>query len=305
MSEQIQSAWEMKQQVILFCHFPLLPDTVYLNLWNNEEIVARIGDCPNVAAYINGHFHPGNYAFSNGIHYVTQAAMLDTYENNSFSLLEVHPGKLVFKGFGLNPDMVLTYNDHFRTPLAFQLTNTQLNSTHQPGSFVGRLYTTPDSPMSYCLPVDSVTYKNKLFSISHDSLFLDSGADIADLTEIPIRVIGMNCTYDTVSMVFTLNYDNAVPSNSGTEVVSRLKVYPNPVRGTLYVELDNREIDHPFEIIIMDIAGNILQRTNTGSAQSREGTFEVKIDAGIPAGAYLVKLSRPKQRDVYTKFILQ
>jgi hypothetical protein len=115
--EQIQSACDLRYHVILFCHFPLYPDSVDLNLWNHEEIMALIEDYPNVIAYINGHYHQGNYGFKKGIHYVTQAAMLDTWETNSFSVLEVYSDKLVFKGFGFNPDRILTYEDPYQDPL--------------------------------------------------------------------------------------------------------------------------------------------------------------------------------------------
>jgi len=50
-----------------------------------------IEEYPNVVAYINGHYHYGNYGFRNGIHYIDQAGMLLTQETNSFSVLEVIP----------------------------------------------------------------------------------------------------------------------------------------------------------------------------------------------------------------------
>ena len=113
--DQLLSAYNAKQHVMLFCHFSLYPDTVYLNLWNNEEIMALIEEYPHVVAYINGHYHYGNYGFRNGIHYIDQAGMLLTQETNSFSVLEVHTGKLVFRGYGLNPDRVLTWENQFQT----------------------------------------------------------------------------------------------------------------------------------------------------------------------------------------------
>ncbi len=115
-SDQLLSAYNAKQHVMLFCHFPLYPDTSYLNLWNNEEIMALIEGYPNVVAYLNGHYHYGNYGFRNGIHYIDQAGMLLTQETNSFSVLEVYTGKLVFRGYGLNPDRVLTWENQFQTP---------------------------------------------------------------------------------------------------------------------------------------------------------------------------------------------
>ena len=302
---QIQAAHEAEQHVILFCHFPLYPDSVYLNLWNSEDIIALIEDYPNVVAYINGHFHAGNYGFKNGIHYVTQAAMLDTYDKNSFAVLEVYSDKLFFKGFGFNPDRVLSYEDHFKAPFRFFLTDTVLNSTHHAGSYIGRFYSASGSAIRYSFSSESGDYKNEFFFISHDSLFLKTDSDISVFEEIPIQVIGVDCSCDTVISVFKLHYDNTLQNISHTQGGSFLKVYPNPVTGTLYVRLENPGNDKPYEMVVIDMNGNVIQKINPGSIEHQDGMIAIKIDDNIPAGTYLVKLSLPKQQDVYSKFIIQ
>jgi hypothetical protein len=123
--DQLNAALVENQPVFVFCHFPLCPDTVYLNLWNNEEMMALMEEYPNVIAYINGHYHNGNYAFRNRIHYVNQAGMLLTSETNSFTILEVYSNQLLFKGYGLNPDRVLSWDNPFQTTTASRKSDIQ------------------------------------------------------------------------------------------------------------------------------------------------------------------------------------
>jgi hypothetical protein len=83
-----------------------------------------------------------------------------------------------------------------------------------------------------------------------------------------------------------------------------LKVYPNPVTGTLYVRLENPGIDKPYEIVIIDMNGNVIQKINPGSIGPQGDMIAVTIDGSIPAGTYLVKLSLPLRkmfiRSLYT-----
>ncbi len=148
--DQLLSAYNAKQHVILFCHFPLYPDTIYLNLWNNEEIMALIEEYPHVVAYINGHYHYGNYGFRNGIHYIDQAGMLLTQEFNSFSVLEVHTGKLVFRGYGLNPDRVLTWDNPFQTASRLGTSGLQAGNVPAlyPNPVSGNLFIRLDDPVA-------------------------------------------------------------------------------------------------------------------------------------------------------------
>ena len=301
---QIQSAHDSGQNVILFCHFPVFPDTVYLNLWNREEVIALIEDYPNVVAYINGHFHQGNYGFKKGIHYVNQAAMLDTYENNTFGVLEVYSDKLVFKGFGFNPDRILSYEDHFKAPFRFLLSDTIINTTHHAGSYIGRFYSTSETGITYSFSQDTGEYKNNYFYISHDSLFLKTDSDISVLEEIPIRVFGITCSFDTVSEVFRLKYTAPI-LNLFSEVETLPVFYPNPVSGTLYIRLDKPFISEPFQLIITDINGRMLKRIDNCPVDSRSGIIKLAIDSQMPAGIYLVRLTRPFHKDIYSKFIVQ
>ena len=148
--DQLDEAFAEEQPVFVFCHFPLCPDTIYLNLWNNEDIMALMEDYPNVIAYINGHYHYGNYAFRNRIHYVNQAGMLLTSETNSFTILEAYSDKLIFKGFGLNPDRVLSWNNPFQTSTTSRTYDSQetLPLLIYPNPVSGVLYIKVNQPIS-------------------------------------------------------------------------------------------------------------------------------------------------------------
>ncbi|NJK84635.1 MAG: hypothetical protein HC906_00265 [Bacteroidales bacterium] len=96
---RLDDAKQKNQVVIIFSHFPLLPQTIDLILWNNEEIIDLIENYKNVKAYISGHYHEGGYAGKAGIHYVIQKAMSDTHEN-SFAIMEIYPDEITIKGYG-------------------------------------------------------------------------------------------------------------------------------------------------------------------------------------------------------------
>jgi manganese-dependent ADP-ribose/CDP-alcohol diphosphatase len=301
---QIQSAYDAKQNVILFCHFPVYPDSVDLNLWNSEEIIALIEDYPNVVAYINGHFHAGNYGLKKGIHYITQAAMLDTYDNNSFTLLEVFTGKLVFRGFGFNPDTILSYKDHFKVPFRIYLTDTIIHPTYHADSYIGSFSSSSGSGINYSLYNDSVNYKNNYFFISHDSLFVKTNMDLSVFEEITIKVLAITCLFDTVSEVFRLKYNTPILDVTRLQDEALLKLYPNPLSGTLHIDLNQPIIAEPVELIITDMNGRVMKIIQHYSVNPFTGIIEVTINADIPVGIYLVKISRPSQKDVFGKLII-
>lgn len=94
------------EDVVLYCHFPVLPLDPGHNLWNAAEVVELIEAFPNVRAYINGHNHAGAYELHNGVHYVTLKGMVDTDET-SYAVVTVHRDRLELEGFGREGDRVL------------------------------------------------------------------------------------------------------------------------------------------------------------------------------------------------------
>ena len=98
LKSELKSAEQEDQKVIVFAHMPIRPH-VEETLWNNNEIIEIIESSPNIVAFINGHRHEGDYAFENGIHYLSMFGMVDT-EVSSYGILEVYPDSLVLKGYG-------------------------------------------------------------------------------------------------------------------------------------------------------------------------------------------------------------
>ncbi len=287
-TDQIQNAYREGQHVILFCHFPVFPDSVDLNLWNDDEIVRLIEDHPNVMAFISGHNHPGNYGFKNGIHYVNQAAMFDTYEHNSFSILEIHPDRFEFKGFGLNPDRTLHYKSPFKLPFTFELSDSVLLSTYQEGSFIGKFLANPATEVFYSLGPDTGGLYNGFFNISHDSLFLQNVPDVSFLENVPILVSGINCQSDTVQMLFTLTYDALNLSAPDIADEPAIRIYPNPINDVMYILPGASQLSL-VRMTISDLSGRLI-KSYWPVLNPLNGLFEVRLDSGFLPGTYLVRL---------------
>ncbi len=109
LKSELKTAEQMDQKVIVFAHMPLRPD-VEETLWNEKEIIEIIESSPNIVAFINGHRHKGDYAFENGIHYISMFGMVDT-EVSSYGILEVYPESLVLTGYGNQESLKMVTSD--------------------------------------------------------------------------------------------------------------------------------------------------------------------------------------------------
>ncbi len=106
---QIARAARAGENVIISCHWPILPDNVH-NLWNDQEILTLIDEnSETVVAWFNGHNHAGNYAERNGVHYLTVHGMVDTPDTNAFAVIDILPNALRIKGSGREPDRVMMF----------------------------------------------------------------------------------------------------------------------------------------------------------------------------------------------------
>jgi predicted phosphodiesterase len=99
LESELQQATDKKQKVAVFCHYPLLPFDAHV-LWNSEEVLAVLGKFSCVKIYLNGHNHTGNYAFQNGIHFVNLKGMVETENENAFSVITFSDKKIEIEGFG-------------------------------------------------------------------------------------------------------------------------------------------------------------------------------------------------------------
>jgi manganese-dependent ADP-ribose/CDP-alcohol diphosphatase len=99
-----------RKNVIVVCHFPVLPGASY-NLWNDEEVVSLLEHYDAVKAFFSGHNHAGDYVLKNGIHYVTFRGMVETRDTNAFAIVTLGQKTMVIKGFGREPDRVLRIDE--------------------------------------------------------------------------------------------------------------------------------------------------------------------------------------------------
>jgi predicted phosphodiesterase len=96
---ELQKASNKNQEVAVFCHYPLLPFDAH-TLWNSEEVLAILWKFSCVKIYLNGHNHAGNYAFQNGIYFVNLKGMVETENENAFSVISFSDKKIELEGFG-------------------------------------------------------------------------------------------------------------------------------------------------------------------------------------------------------------
>jgi len=97
--KQLETATQKKRNVILFCHYPLLPSESHA-LWNSKEILSIIEKYDCVKAWINGHNHGGNYAMENGIHFINLKGMVETESENAYSTITFSDNRIEVEGFG-------------------------------------------------------------------------------------------------------------------------------------------------------------------------------------------------------------
>ncbi|MBT8407168.1 MAG: metallophosphoesterase [Deltaproteobacteria bacterium] len=114
LKETLDKAEAVGEKVVLFCHYPVFPESSY-NLWNNREVVQLLESYENVVAYINGHNHKGSYQEKNSIHYLNLQGMVETEKENGFAIIRAYPEHLEVIGYGREPDRTLHFSISSRT----------------------------------------------------------------------------------------------------------------------------------------------------------------------------------------------
>ena len=99
LKRELEKSELKNENVIILCHFPVLPEGSHHQLWNWKEIIALLSNYKCVKAWLNGHNHAGGYDKRNGIHYVTFKGMVDSREN-SFAKLTISDEVIKIIGFG-------------------------------------------------------------------------------------------------------------------------------------------------------------------------------------------------------------
>lgn len=106
LEDQLEQAQKSGKNAIVICHFPILPESAG-NLWNGAEVVALLEKHPPVKAFLCGHNHAGDYAFRNGIHYLTFQGMVETSDQNAYAVVTLEKNVIRVQGFGREPSRTL------------------------------------------------------------------------------------------------------------------------------------------------------------------------------------------------------
>ena len=108
--KKLQKATKQNKTVVLFCHWPLLPENM-TQLWDNQKVIELLEKYDCVVAWISGHHHEGGYLKKGKIHYLTLKGMVETQSVGSFGVMDVYKDKLILNGYGNQKDLVLdVYN---------------------------------------------------------------------------------------------------------------------------------------------------------------------------------------------------
>lgn len=108
LDKQLSKADRMNNKVVIFCHWPLLPEG-YTELWNNRKVLQLL-NCHNcVVAWIAGHRHEGSYEEKEGIHHLTVKSVVEAKSETSCGIIEVYRDKLLLNGYGDQENKTLEF----------------------------------------------------------------------------------------------------------------------------------------------------------------------------------------------------
>ncbi len=88
LEQQLESARDSGEKVIMFCHFPLLKETSdkpHGLLWNHDEVTDVLQRFDNIIACFTGHLHRSAYFKRYGIHFMTMAPFIKRNEPPHYS----------------------------------------------------------------------------------------------------------------------------------------------------------------------------------------------------------------------------
>lgn len=94
------------ERVIILAHAPVFPDNAH-NVWNGAQLMQVLESAGNVAAYLCGHNHHGNYGQWGSIHYVTCRGVVETPDSNAYAIVHIQADRIEIEGVGREPSRVL------------------------------------------------------------------------------------------------------------------------------------------------------------------------------------------------------
>ena len=111
LERQLDETRESREQVILFCHFPLLKETSdepHGLLWNHDEVTDVLRRYDNIIACFTGHLHRSAYFKRYGIHFMTMAPFLKRNEPPHYSCGMIELGNASMTVYDQNLDKLHT-----------------------------------------------------------------------------------------------------------------------------------------------------------------------------------------------------
>ncbi|WP_337266370.1 metallophosphoesterase [Oryzifoliimicrobium ureilyticus] len=96
---ELEKAENSGERVIIMNHYPVYPSNEH-DAWDRDRILEALTGKSHVIGYFSGHNHVGNFGTTGNVSFVNFKGMVDTENDNSFAVVDVHPDKLVVRGFG-------------------------------------------------------------------------------------------------------------------------------------------------------------------------------------------------------------
>lgn len=109
LDRQLADAARRKMDVIVFGHYPPLPESGSFLAGNARAVCERLEKYGCVRAYLCGHYHAGGYVNQNGVHYLTLPAMVDTPDGRTWAMMTLYPDRLDIQGTGKIKNEILTF----------------------------------------------------------------------------------------------------------------------------------------------------------------------------------------------------
>lgn len=112
LQEQLAAAGQQQERVIVACHHPVAPGSApdeYL-AWGYEKLQQVLTDAAGVVKLVfSGHYHPGGYVCSGGVHFVVLEGVLEApADSNAYARVEVVDDTVTIHGSGVASSRTLS-----------------------------------------------------------------------------------------------------------------------------------------------------------------------------------------------------
>jgi hypothetical protein len=109
---QLAAAGQQQERVIVACHHPIAPGSApdeYL-AWGYEQLQQVLTDAADVVKLVlGGHYHPGGYVCSGGVHFVVLEGVLEApADSNAYARVDVLGGVIKIQGSGVASSRTLS-----------------------------------------------------------------------------------------------------------------------------------------------------------------------------------------------------